>query len=197
MPFNGPSAAALNAALTSSFDVFLSTSTARSTHETFGVGTRMAMPSSLPFSSGITSPTAEAAPVVVGMMESAAARARRRSLCGRSSSCWSLVYEWQVVIHPFLMPKDSCSTLASGARQLVVHDALERMWCDLGSYLSSLTPSTTEKSGFFAGAVMMTFFAPAARCFAALSRSVKRPVDSKTTSTPRSFQGSCAGSLDD
>ena len=88
---SGPSAAALNAALTSSAVVFLSTSTARSTTETFGVGTRIAMPSSLPLSSGITSPTAVAAPVVVGMIDSAAARARRRSLCGRSSSCWSLV----------------------------------------------------------------------------------------------------------
>ena len=60
---------------------------ARSTHDTFGVGTRIEMPSSLPFRSGITSPTAVAAPVVVGMIDSAAARARRRSLCGRSSSC--------------------------------------------------------------------------------------------------------------
>src|SRR6185436_13458533 len=39
--------------------------------------------------------------------------------------------------------------------------------------------------------------APAARCFAAASRSVNSPVDSKTTSTPRSFQGSCAGSRSD
>ena len=91
MPFSAPSAASLNAAFTSSVDVFLSTSAARSTTETFGVGTRIAMPSSLPFSSGSTSPTAIAAPVVVGMIDSAAARARRRSLCGRSSSCWSLV----------------------------------------------------------------------------------------------------------
>ena len=44
---------------------------------------------------------------------------------------------------------------------------------------------------------MTTFFAPAARCFAASSRSVKRPVDSNTTSTPRSFHGSCAGSCID
>ena len=34
---------------------------------------------------------AEAAPVVVGIIERAAARARRRSLCGRSSRFWSLV----------------------------------------------------------------------------------------------------------
>ena len=32
-------------------------------------------------------PTAIAAPVVVGIIDIAAARARRRSLCGRSSSC--------------------------------------------------------------------------------------------------------------
>src|SRR6186713_2640232 len=101
MPFNLPSAALLNAAFTSSFDVFLSTSTARSTTDTFGVGTRMAMPSRRPLSSGSTSPTAVAAPVVVGIIESAAARARRKSLCGRSRSCWSLVYEWTVVIQPF------------------------------------------------------------------------------------------------
>ena len=63
--------------------------------------------------------------------------------------------------------------------------------------MSALTPSTSVMSGFFAGAVMTTFFAPAARCFAALSRSVKSPVDSNTTSTPRSFHGSCAGSFTD
>ena len=49
-------------------------------------------------------------------------------------------------------------------------------------------------SGPSAGAVMTTFFAPAVTCLAASSRLVKRPVDSNTTSTPRSFQGSCAGS---
>ena len=53
-------------------------------HETFGVGTRTEMPSNFPFSSGRTRPTAFAAPVVVGIIDSAAARPRRRSLCGRS-----------------------------------------------------------------------------------------------------------------
>src|SRR5947208_4070567 len=71
------------------------------------------------------------------------------------------------------------------------------IWCFAGSYCSSLTPSTIVTSGFLAGAVMTTLFAPAATCFAAASRSVKRPVDSKTTSTPRSFHGSCAGSRTD
>src|SRR5256885_251911 len=46
-----------------------------------------------------------------------------------------------------------------------------------------------------AGAEITTFFAPAARCFAAASRSVKRPVLSSTSSTPSSFHGSCSGSL--
>jgi len=46
----------------------------RSTIETFGVGTRMEVPFSLPFSSGITSPIIFAAPVEEGIMLIAAAR---------------------------------------------------------------------------------------------------------------------------
>src|SRR5436190_18867332 len=42
---------------------------------------------------------------------------------------------------------------------------------------------------------MITFCAPASRCLAASSRFVKKPVDSITTSTPRSPQGSAAGSF--
>ncbi|MND08373.1 hypothetical protein D3C83_309450 [compost metagenome] len=53
--------------------------TVRSTTETSGVGTRMAIPSSLPFNAGKTRPIALAAPVEVGIIESAAARARRKS----------------------------------------------------------------------------------------------------------------------
>jgi hypothetical protein len=41
---------------------------------------------------------------------------------------------------------------------------------------------------------MITFFAPASRCFDAFSRSVNRPVDSITTSAPTSPQGSAPGS---
>ena len=40
-----------------------------------------------------------------------------------------------------------------------------------------------------AGAEMMTFLAPPLRCWAALSRSTKNPVDSMTTSAPTSPQG--------
>jgi hypothetical protein len=52
----------------------------RSTTDTLGVGTRRAMPLSLPFMLGSTRATAWAAPVEVGTMFRAAARARRRSL---------------------------------------------------------------------------------------------------------------------
>ena len=99
-----------------------------------------------------------------------------------------------VVIQPFLIPKRWWRTFASGARQFVVHEAFEMIWCFAGSYFSSFTPRTTVMSGPLAGAVMTTFLAPAVRCLAASSRLVKSPVDSNTTSTPRSFQGSCAGS---
>ena len=81
----------VNAALTSWIVTALSTTTARSVNDTSGVGTRMAMPSIFPFSSGMTSDVAFAAPVVVGMIDIAAARARRMSLCGRSRMFWSFV----------------------------------------------------------------------------------------------------------
>src|SRR5467141_1441754 len=104
-----------------------------------------------------------AAPVEVGTMLIAAARARRRSLCGPSCRFWSWVYAWIVVIRPFSMVKVSCSTFAIGARQLVVQDAFEMIECTAGSYLSSLTPMTSVMSSFLAGAEMMTFLAPPAR----------------------------------
>src|ERR1700681_2211224 len=79
IPFIAPLAAEFNAALTDSTVAGLSTNTVRSTTLTFGVGTRMAYPSSFPFSSGITRCNALAAPVELGIILMAAARARRRS----------------------------------------------------------------------------------------------------------------------
>jgi glyceraldehyde 3-phosphate dehydrogenase len=61
-------------------DVARSASKVRSTTEPVGTGARTAKPCSLPFSSGSTRPTAEAAPVLVGIMDIVADRARRRSL---------------------------------------------------------------------------------------------------------------------
>src|ERR671915_2102081 len=99
-----------------------------------------------------------------------------------------------VVIRPRSMPMASLRTLAIGARQLVVQDAFEMIVCAPGSYLSSLTPSTTVTSSFLAGAEMITFLAPLSACTRALLASVNRPVDSSTTSAPRSPHGSFAGS---
>jgi hypothetical protein len=50
-------------------------------------------------------------------------------------------------------------------------------------------------SSCFAGALMMTFWAPAAMWALALSASVKMPVLSSTMSTPRSPHGRFAGSF--
>ncbi len=61
------------------------------------------------------------------------------------------------------------------------------------SYWSSLTPMTKVPSMFLPGAERMTFLAPASRWALALVPSVKKPVDSRTTSTPRSAQGRSAG----
>ena len=120
--------AALTASLTSSTEVSRPATIVRSTTEPVGTGARTAKPCSLPLSSGITSPIAFAAPVEAGTRLIAAARARRRSLCGASWRRWSAVYAWIVVIRPFSMPTVSCRTFATGARQLVVHDALEMTW---------------------------------------------------------------------
>ena len=86
-------------------------------------------------------------------------------------------------------------TFTIGTRQFVVQLAFETMWCFAGSYLSLLTPITIVMSSPLAGALMMTFFAPPLMCARALSASVKRPVDSSTRSTPRSFHGRLAGSF--
>ena len=59
--------------------------------------------------------------------------ARRGSLCGASSTFWSLVIACTVVMNPCTMPKDSCNTLTIGATQFVVQDALEMTWCLRGS----------------------------------------------------------------
>jgi hypothetical protein len=69
-------------------------------------------------------PMAVALPVVVGMSERPAARARRRSLCGASMIVCVLVASCTVVIAPCSMPRPSWMTFTTGARQLVVQDAL-------------------------------------------------------------------------
>merc|ERR1711884_350361 len=79
-PLIGPAAASFTAATISSYFAGFSNRQVKSTTETSGVGTRNAMPVSLPFNEGSTLPTAFAAPVEVGMIFSAAQRPPRQSL---------------------------------------------------------------------------------------------------------------------
>jgi len=78
-----------------------------------------------------------------------------------------------------------------------VHDAFDITLCLFASYLSSLTPITIVISSPFAGALIITFFAPAVIWPTAFSFSVNLPVDSTTISTPNSFQGNLLGSFSD
>ena len=136
--YDGSTAALANTSLISSMVAGFARFADRSVIEPVGTGTRSAAPSSLPLSSGSTRPIARAAPELFGMIDSAADRMRRRSglplrvALARSTSDWSLVYACTVVIRPCSMPKVSLSTLASGARQFVVHDAFEITVCALG-----------------------------------------------------------------
>mmetsp|Transcript_5879 Transcript_5879/g.18544 ORF Transcript_5879/g.18544 Transcript_5879/m.18544 type:complete len:204 (-) Transcript_5879:347-958(-) len=172
----------LSSASISLIDVSRSVVKVRSTTETSGVGTRKAMPVSLPLVTGSTSPTALAAPVVDGMMLHAAARPPRQSFIDGPSTVFCVaVYAWIVVMRPVWMPRPSLSsTCTTGARQLVVHDAFETTWCWLVLYSWWLTPMTRVLAPPLAGAEMMTFLAPALRWPSALLFSTKRPVDSMT-----------------
>ncbi len=96
---------------------------------------------------------------------------------------------------PRTKPKLSRITFTIGTRQLVVHDALEMMWCLAASYLSWFTPITRVMSSPVAGAEITTLRAPPSMCLCASAALVNRPVDSRTMSTPRAFHGSLAGSF--
>src|SRR3990167_6540743 len=86
------------------------------------------MPVSFLFSSGITLPTALAAPVEDGMIFSRMPRPPRQSLEDGPSTVFCVaVAAWTVVIRPRLMPQLSFNTLATGARQLVVQEAADTM----------------------------------------------------------------------
>ena len=119
------------------------------------------MPVILPFSSGITTPTALAAPVVEGMMLPRTLRPVRQSRPARASTAFCLaVAAWMVDISACSMPKVSLMTLVMGARQLVVQEALETTSIS-GVYRLWFTPMTkVGVMSSLAGAEMMTFFAP-------------------------------------
>merc|ERR1719492_528566 len=89
---------------------------------------RQSLPVSLPFTAGRTLPTAFAAPVEDGMMFWEAQRPPRQSFPpreGPSTVSWVAVIACTVVISPSAKPNFSCTTFVSGARQLVVQDALD------------------------------------------------------------------------
>merc|ERR1719161_1766137 len=181
-PFIGPSASALRAATISSIDAPFSMRAVRSTTETSGVGTRKAIPVSLPFKSGITLPTALATPVLEGMMLAEAQRPPRQSLpprLGPSTVSCVAVIACTVVIKPSTSPNFSCTTLARGARQLVVHEAFETT-VSPPVYLVWFTPMTYMGTLSFGGADMMTFLQPPPQWSLALGSSQNMPVDSQT-----------------
>merc|ERR1712070_144134 len=127
-PFIVVSDASLIAATISSMVASFSSLHVKSTTETSGVGTRNAIPVSFPLRDGITLPTALAAPVADGMMFCDAQRPPRQSLPprdGPSTVNCVAVMAWTVVIRPSTMPNLTSTHLAIGAKQLVVHDALE------------------------------------------------------------------------
>ena len=117
-----------NASLISSTVVSRAASTVRSTTEPVGTGARTAKPCSLPLSSGITRP--------IGLRR--AGRGRDEVDRRRAGAPQVLVRRvLQALVgrvgvdrrhQPVLDADVSCSTLATGARQLVVHDALEMTW---------------------------------------------------------------------
>uniref|UniRef100_A0A8C0SCV6 Uncharacterized protein n=1 Tax=Canis lupus familiaris TaxID=9615 RepID=A0A8C0SCV6_CANLF len=123
MPLRGPSNACFTTFLMSSYLAAFSRRQVRSTTDRLGVGTRKAMPVSFPFSSGMTLPTVLAAPVEAGMM------------------FWVAVMAWTVVMRPSTMLKWSWMTVARGAKQLVVQEALLTILREL-SYFLWFTPIT-------------------------------------------------------
>ena len=72
---------------------------------------------------------ARAEPVLVGINDCRHERDRRRSLLNPSTTTWVLVTSCRVVMDPWRMPKPSCTTLTTGARQLVVQEeAVSKRW---------------------------------------------------------------------
>src|SRR5664279_3852609 len=90
------------------------------------------------------------------------------------------------------MPNASCKTFAIGAKQFVVHEALE-ITVILGVSIFSLTPYTMVASAPSVGAETNTLRAPAAISWIAFSLLAKWPVHSIATSTP--WNGTLAGSF--
>mmetsp|Transcript_19230 Transcript_19230/g.49305 ORF Transcript_19230/g.49305 Transcript_19230/m.49305 type:complete len:216 (-) Transcript_19230:460-1107(-) len=189
-----PSERFLISAQISSYVVGASNSHVKSTTDTSMVGTRKAMPVSLPATAGITLATALAAPVEEGMMLPDAARPPRQSFLDAPSTVGcEAVMAWMVVMRPRLMPNLSLIAFTSGARPFVVHEAQDTHSMD-ESYVSWFTPITMVCESSLAGAENTTFLAPAFRCGCTFSVVRNTPVDSQTYSAPCFLNGISAGS---
>src|SRR5690606_18256094 len=95
------------------------------------------------------------------MMFCAAPRPPLQSFAdGPSTVFWVAVVACTVVIRPSSIPQLSCSTLAIGARQLVVQEALDTNTIS-DVYESSFTPMTNIGVSSLEGADIITFLAPA------------------------------------
>src|SRR2546428_4642106 len=90
---------------------------------------------------------------------------------------------------PCLKPQLSSTTLTTGTRQFVVHDAFEITRCFAGSYFWWFTPITIVMSSPLAGAEITTFLAPAGMGVAPPPRPVERPGPPRTRPTPPRFPG--------
>merc|ERR550537_876563 len=143
-PFIDPSEASLMAATMSSMDASFSSLHVRSTTDTSGVGTRKAMPVSLPLSDGITLPTAFAASVEEGMMFCDAQRPPRQSFPPRlgpyTVSCVA-VMACTVVMRPSTIPNFWSTHFVRGAKQFVVQEAFDTTVSE-GLYSVWFTPTT-------------------------------------------------------
>jgi hypothetical protein len=89
----------------------------------------------------------------------------------------------------------SRTTFTIGTRQFVVHDALEMIVCLAGSYFVSFTPITIGDVLALGGRGDDHLLRAAVDVLPCVAAFVKRPVDSSTTSTPRSLHGSFDGSF--
>ena len=151
----------------------------------------------MPCSSGKISPIAVAEPVVVGISEMLAARARRRSLCGASTMVCVLVMSWSVVIDAVPDADALVDHLHDGRQavrragrggQDVVHRRVVAVVVDADHDVERRRPSP---------ALRRSPCARRARSTGASASGVRnRPVHSSTMSTPCSSHGTSAGSAD-
>ena len=109
----------------------------------------------------MTRPTALAAPVEEGMILLRMERPVRQSLPPRESTAFCLaVAAWMVDMSACSMPNSSLTTLARGAKQLVVHEALETTFMSEWSSMWFTPMTNVGVTSSLPGAVRMTFFAP-------------------------------------